>query len=84
MIRAGLTGGIATGKSTVSKMLVESGIPVIDADRVSREIVAPGMPALSAIVSRFGPQVLDAHGALDRDALRAIVLSKRAFRKALS
>lgn len=67
----GLTGGIACGKSTVARHLAAQGIPVIDADRVARDVVAPGTAGLDAIVARFGPEVLDADGALDRRGLRA-------------
>lgn len=66
----GLTGGIATGKSTVASILREMGVPVIDADRVAREVVEPGQPALARVVEAFGPEVLDAHGRLDRAAMR--------------
>ena len=65
----GLTGGIATGKTTVSRMLVERGCRVIDADAVAREIVRPGEPALDEIRSRFGDGVIAPEGSLDRAAL---------------
>ena len=71
----GLTGGIASGKSTVSTMFRERGAPIVDADVVAREIVAPGSPALDEIVARFGEQVLDAQGQLDRKVLGKIVFS---------
>jgi dephospho-CoA kinase len=83
MIRAGLTGGIATGKSTVARLLAAVGVPVIDADQVSREIVAPGQPALEEIVDSFGPEVLESSGALDRDAMRGIVLREPRARQEL-
>lgn len=70
----GLTGGIASGKSTVAAFLAENHIPVIDTDQLSRELVAPGQPALTAIVDAFGIGVLQADHQLDRAALRAIVL----------
>lgn len=70
MIAVGLTGGIATGKSTVARILRERGIPVIDADQVAREVVDPGRPALEGIVARFGPEVLAPDGTLDRAAMR--------------
>ncbi len=67
----GLTGGVATGKSTVARLLAERhGVPVIDLDQVAREVVAPGSPVLAAIAERFGADSLDAHGALDRAAMR--------------
>jgi dephospho-CoA kinase len=69
----GLSGGIGSGKSTVSRMLERLGAVVIDADRIVRELQAPGSPVLDEIVRAFGPGVLDADGALDRDALGAVV-----------
>ncbi|MCI0508510.1 dephospho-CoA kinase [Chromohalobacter marismortui] len=71
----GVTGGIASGKSTVADMFAERGIPWVDADLVARDIVAPGEPALDAIVARYGKAVLDAHGELHRRALRDIVFA---------
>ncbi|MDA3877422.1 MAG: dephospho-CoA kinase [Halothiobacillus sp.] len=71
----GLTGGIASGKSTVAALLAENHIPVIDTDQLSRELVEPGQPALTAIVEAFGPEVLQADHRLDRTALRVIVLN---------
>lgn len=76
----GLTGGIASGKSTVAALFEQLGIPVIDTDHIAREIVAPGSPALAAISSRFGAAVLDAQGRLDRGALRRIVFADSAAR----
>ena len=73
MYLIGLTGGIASGKSTVARRLAEHGAIIIDADVVSREVVAPGTPALAAIVAQFGVGLLDANGALDRSKLGAIV-----------
>lgn len=64
-----LTGGIAAGKSTVSRVLEECGAAVIDADLLAREAVAVGSPALASIATRFGPDVIDSSGALDRGAL---------------
>ena len=69
MLLAGLTGGIATGKSTVSRLFVEYGARLIDADVLAREAVAPGRPALQQIVESFGREVLRPDGALDRDRL---------------
>ena len=71
----GLTGGIATGKSTVARMLAARGATVIDADELAREVVRPGEPALDAIVERFGKAVLQADGTLDRPRLGAIVFA---------
>lgn len=65
----GLTGGIATGKSTVARMLTELGAVVIDADAIVHELQAPGSPVLAEIVEAFGPAALDGSGALDRPAL---------------
>ncbi|GHF63157.1 dephospho-CoA kinase [Streptomyces thermodiastaticus] len=73
MLKVGLTGGIGAGKSEVSRMLVECGAVLIDADRVAREVVAPGTPGLTAVVEAFGPEVLAPDGSLDRPRLGAIV-----------
>ncbi|MCU6710471.1 dephospho-CoA kinase [Paenibacillus sp. J5C_2022] len=69
----GLTGGIASGKSTVARMLTEHGAALVDADQVAREVVLPGEPALEAIASAFGQAVLHEDGSLNREALGAIV-----------
>lgn len=79
----GLTGGIATGKSTVSRMLVERGAALVDADQIAREIVEPGQPALQAIVEHFGPGVLREDGTLNRKKLGEIVFNDPAERKVL-
>ena len=71
----GLTGGIATGKSTVSEMLRQLGCQIIDADLLARDVVEPGQPALTGIVAEFGRDVLTAGGALDRKKLGAIVFA---------
>jgi len=67
--RIGLTGGIATGKTTVAQWLIEAGIPVLDADSYAREAVQPGTDILARIVDRYGPQILQANGHLDRQQL---------------
>jgi len=79
----GLTGGIATGKSTVSEMLRRLGAEVIDADVLSREVVEPGRPAFVATVAEFGREVLHPDGALDRAKLGAIVFADPAKRQRL-
>lgn len=76
----GLTGGIGSGKSAVSDRFETLGIAVIDADKASRVVVAPGRPALAAIARHFGESILDANGALDRAALRAKVFADVAER----
>jgi dephospho-CoA kinase len=81
--RVGLTGGIASGKSTVAKLFEALGVPLIDTDVLAREIVAPGQPVLQQIAQRFGAGVLAADGSLDRAALRARVFADPAERKAL-
>lgn len=75
MFQVGLTGGIASGKSTVSRLLAERGAVVVDADLIAREVVEPGQPALKQIVAVFGEGVLRDDGSLDRDALGAIVFA---------
>jgi dephospho-CoA kinase len=71
----GLTGGIACGKSMVSKLFSDQGVPMIDADVVARDIVAPGTPALSLLVSNFGQEILMPDGSLNRPLLGSIVFS---------
>ena len=79
----GLTGGIASGKSTFAALLRARGAPVIDADALSRTVVEPGAPALAAIAREFGPEVLLADGALDRKRLGARVFADEAQRRRL-
>ena len=79
----GLTGGIATGKSTVSEMFRRLGCEVIDADLLARDVVAPGEPALAEIAEEFGREVLQPDGSLDRKKLGAVVFSDAARRKRL-
>ncbi len=83
MFRLGLTGNIASGKSTVAAHFARLGARVIDADTLAREAVAPGTPGLAAVVDRFGPDILDRTGALDRPALRRRVFADREARTAL-
>src|SRR5579871_564528 len=73
--RVGLTGGIASGKSTAAKFFGALGVPIIDTDKIAREVVEPGQPPLEHLVKRFGPSILTPDGRLDRPALRNIVFS---------
>lgn len=73
LLRVGLTGGIATGKSYVTQRLQAAGLPTIDADRLAREAVAPGSEGLRAVVNRFGRDMLTDAGALDRPRLAAVI-----------
>ena len=73
--RVGLTGGIASGKSTAAKFFGALGVPIIDTDQVARDVVEPGQPPLERLVERFGPSILTPDGHLDRPALRNIVFS---------
>ena len=82
-MRVGLTGGIGSGKSTVSALLADRGAVVIDYDLLAREAVEVGTPALAQIVERFGPGVLRPDGALDRPALGAIVFGDDEARRDL-
>ena len=75
MLRIGLTGGIGSGKSTVSRLLGEHGAVIVDADAIAREVVAPGTQGLAAIVEAFGAAVLAADGSLDRPRLAAVVFA---------
>ncbi|BDG08243.1 dephospho-CoA kinase [Anaeromyxobacter paludicola] len=79
----GLTGGIATGKSTFAAALRERGVPVIDADVLARQVVARGTPGLAQVVAAFGPEVLGPAGELDRKKLAARVFGDPAARAAL-
>ncbi len=75
IFRVGLTGGIASGKSTVAKFFAALGVPIIDTDQVAREVVEPGQPPLERLVERFGRAILTPDGHLDRPKLREIVFS---------
>lgn len=77
----GLTGGIATGKSTVSNYLLSLGIPVIDADLISREVVEPGQPGLLKLLQKFGPEILTQDGQLNRPALAQKLFHNEAVRQ---
>ncbi len=79
----GLTGGIGTGKSTVSRYLTEKGYHIIDADRIAREVVEPGKPALAALAAQFGDQILLEDGSLDRRKLAQIAFSSAGGKEAL-
>lgn len=82
-MRVGLTGGIASGKSTVAGILAGLGAVVVDADLLAREVVAPGTEGLREVVAAFGPEVIAASGELDRPALAALVFGDDAARMAL-
>ncbi|MGW2822542.1 dephospho-CoA kinase [Streptomyces sp. NPDC001443] len=75
MLSVGLTGGIGAGKSEVSRLLVSCGAVLIDADRIAREVVAPGTPGLAAVVDAFGTEVLAEDGSLDRPRLGSLVFA---------
>jgi dephospho-CoA kinase len=79
----GLTGGIASGKSTVSKLFASYGAATLDADQVAREVVTPGSDGLSAVVRQFGSSILKETGELDREELGKIVFADEGKRKAL-
>src|SRR5690606_1420711 len=82
-MRVGLTGGVASGKSTVAAMLADLGAVVIDADVLAREVVERGTPGLAAVVEAFGPEVLTPEGDLDRPKVGAIVFGDEAKRRRL-
>ncbi len=84
VLRVGLTGGIAAGKSVAARRLSELGVAVIDHDLLAREVVAPGSVGLAAVVASFGPGVLAADGSLDRAALGALVFADEAARGRLN
>ncbi|MET0013322.1 MAG: dephospho-CoA kinase [Sedimenticola sp.] len=83
MFTVGLTGGIGSGKSVVTRRFADLGVPVIDADLVAREVVEPGQPALAEITARFGSQLLDDEGKLRRKALREIIFNDNKAREDL-
>ncbi|TSB07189.1 dephospho-CoA kinase [Streptomyces sp. NBC_01525] len=84
MVKVGLTGGIGAGKSEVSRLLASYGAVIVDADKIAREVVAPGTPGLAAVVAEFGDRVLTKDGALDRPKLGGIVFSDPAKLQALN
>jgi len=73
VIKVGLTGGVGSGKSQAAQLLADRGAVVVDADRLAREVVAPGTPGLRRVIEVFGDDVLDTDGALDRPAMAALV-----------
>ena len=75
MLAVGLTGGIGSGKSAVADLLVERGAVLIDADQVARDVVAPGGPAYQPLIDRFGTEILEADGTIDRKALAAVAFA---------
>jgi dephospho-CoA kinase len=81
--RVALTGGIASGKSTVAELFAALGVPVIDTDLIAREVVEPGEPALAEVAAAFGPGVLGPDGRLDRRRLRDVVFADPAARQRL-
>ena len=83
LIVAGLTGGIASGKSTVARMLAAAGARVVDADRIAREVVQPGRPAWQAVRTRFGDGIVRPDGNLDRDKLGRMVFRDPALKRDL-
>ena len=83
MVRIGLTGGIGSGKSTVSRLLEQRGALIVDADVIAREVVAPRTPGLAAISEAFGSGVLAPDGSLDRPALAAVVFADPSARARL-
>lgn len=82
-LRIGLTGGIASGKSTVEQRFLELGIPVIDADESARAVVAHGAPGLAAVIAHFGSRMLTPQGELDRRALRSLIFADPKSRREL-
>ena len=83
-MRVGLTGGVGSGKSTVSRLLADRGAVVIDADAIAREVVEPGTPGFDAVVEAFGSGIVGADGRLDRPALAALVFGDEVSRLKLN
>jgi dephospho-CoA kinase len=84
MLAVGLTGGIGSGKSAVADLLVARGAVLIDADQVARDVVAPGGPAYQPLIDRFGPRIVSADGAIDRQALAKVAFADEATRQELN
>lgn len=84
MLSVGLTGGIGSGKSEVSRRLAAHGAVIVDADAIAREVVEPGTPGLAAVVAEFGPEVLRPDGSLDREKLGSIVFADAGRRARLN
>lgn len=82
-MRVGLTGGVASGKTTVARMFATHGVTVIDTDEIARDVVAPGSPALAKVAAAFGPEVLNADGTLNRARMRELVFAAPEKRHAL-
>ena len=82
--RVALTGGIASGKTTVADLFAALGVPVIDTDLIARQVVEPGQPALATVVAAFGPDVLDADGRLDRRRMRERIFADPTARRQLN
>ena len=83
MLIVGLTGGIGSGKTAVSDRFAALGVPVVDTDLISRQLVEPGQPLLKNIIREFGESYLDASGQLDRAALRRLIFSEPQARRKL-
>jgi len=83
VLRIGLTGGIASGKTFVADMIAELGVPIIDTDEIARQVVARGQPALAEIVAEFGTGILTQNGELDRNSLRRTVFEDESRRRRL-
>jgi len=82
-LKVGLTGGIASGKSAVADAFARRGVPIIDTDRIAREVVEPGQPALAAVIAAFGDAILGPDGRLDRRRLRQLVFPDPERRRTL-
>lgn len=84
MLHVGLTGGLASGKSTVARIVADLGAVVVDADKIARDVVGPGTPGLEAVVGAFGAEVLQPDSSLDREALASVVFDDDAALRALN